>query len=856
MKTKMTRLSTALLAACGTPLLLTTSFSPAFAADEEETAERVEVVGSHIKRTDIEGPSPIQTIDRDTIEKSGYNNLQQLLEKLPAAGSGTFSTRGNNQDSSANGGAAVSLRGLGADATLVLINGRRVAISSFAEGITTNFVDINSIPVSAIERIEILKDGGSAVYGSDAVAGVVNVVLRKNFDGTEVSAGFGNTTDTDSSEKTLSAILGFDSDKFNATLILDYFSNNTLGNADRGSLGTANQSAGGGDDNRSSRGFPGRFIVNGVTTRDPGCPADRIAGQTCLYDYGPWNLLVPEAERAGLMFMGKRQIGETTELFTEIGVQHNTSIAQGAPTPLDQDAGLTVPISHPNNPFPAATSITIGRYRTVDAGARQWSIESDSMRLIAGLRGTINDWDWEVAAQKGRSESTQSGSRSQGWVRTDFLQAEINAGRYNPFGGTYNSPDVINAIGTTLVRQGESNLTSYDAKLTGDLFQTDHGAVAMATGIEYREESASDVPDDQFQRGLIFGTEAISAAASRDHWSAFIEFAVPLTSSLEMQLAARHDDYSDFGTSTNPKLALRWALSDAFALRASWGTGFRAPSLAQVGLGPSQESLFISDTYACPTPDPLNPTCASTDLTIQFSGNSDLDAETSETWNIGAIWDITNDLNVSLDYWNIVQDDKIDRGNINAVYAANCNVQSSTVCVRRAPLAGYTLGEIIRINNTFYNLTSQEAEGVDASVNYKLDMADAGSVKFAFDWSWMKHFEKDNVDWTGKYEYPEYRWNASADWNGSNWGALAALNYIGEFEDYTETRTVDAMMTLNLQARYVGFDNTVVSVGIDNALDEEPPFAIGDGDSDLYGYVSSTHNPRGQFAYAKVSYTF
>src|SRR5687767_14354076 len=145
------------------------------------------------------------------------------MEKIPVNGNGTFSTRGNNQDSTANGAASVSLRGLGADATLVLVNGRRVAISSFAENITTNFVDINTIPVAAIERVEVLKDGSSAVYGSDAVAGVINVILRKDFEGFETSAGFGNTSGGDYEEQTLSAIWGTAGENSNATLIFDYF---------------------------------------------------------------------------------------------------------------------------------------------------------------------------------------------------------------------------------------------------------------------------------------------------------------------------------------------------------------------------------------------------------------------------------------------------------------------------------------------------------------------------------------------------------------------------------------------------------------------------------------------------------
>lgn len=353
-------------------------------AQGSDPAEEVVVTGSRIARgSDFENPSPVVTVSREDIEKSGYSNLQQLMEKLPANGNGAFSTRGNNQDSTANGAASISLRGLGADATLVLVNGRRVAISAFAENITTNFVDINSIPVAAIERVEVLKDGASALYGSDAVAGVINIILRKDYQGLELSGGYGSVTSGPYDESTASAMWGIGDDESNLTLIFDYFKNTSLFNKDRGSLGTANQTARGGQDFRSSRGYPGRFVVSdGVlsgtppvdaqTLRDPACPPGSIAGPTtCVYDFGPWNVLIPEAERTGLMLLGHQALGGGVEFFTEIGVQHNNSFAQGAPTPLDESANMTVPITNPGNPFPGATSIQLGRYRTVDAGPRQ-----------------------------------------------------------------------------------------------------------------------------------------------------------------------------------------------------------------------------------------------------------------------------------------------------------------------------------------------------------------------------------------------------------------------------------------------------------------------------------------------------
>ena len=406
MTTQSSILVRAVRIACGAALGLSSSLAVTSAlAQETKPLEEIYVTGSRIARaSDFENPSPVASFSKEELEKTGYSTLQQMLEKQPFAGNGTFSSRGNNQDSTANGAASISLRGLGADATLVLVNGRRVAVSPFAESVTTSFVDINAIPVAAIERLEVLKDGASAVYGSDAVAGVVNVVLRNDFDGAEVSASYGATTESGMDETRISGIWGANGEDSNITIILDYFKNTTLMNKERGYLGSADQSFPRRRGQPFVAQFPGAFVLDDgnpltdpVPTVTPACPADRTADSTtCVYDYGPWNLLTPESERSGLIVLGRQGLGEP-EFFTEIGVQHNTSISQGAPTPLDGDAGLTVPITHPNNPFPAATSIDIRRLRTVNAGPRAYDITSDNLRLVLGLRGEFNDFNWEVS---------------------------------------------------------------------------------------------------------------------------------------------------------------------------------------------------------------------------------------------------------------------------------------------------------------------------------------------------------------------------------------------------------------------------------------------------------------------------
>jgi outer membrane receptor protein involved in Fe transport len=563
------------------------------------------------------------------------------------------------------------------------------------------------------------------------------------------------------------------------------------------------------------------------------------------------------------------------QLFTEIAAQHNTSFAQGAPTPIDEAAGITVPVTHPNNPFGGATSIQIGRFRTVDAGPRQWNIETNNLRGVLGLKGNLFGWDWEVSAQRARSKSEQTGDASGGWVRSDLLQAEINAGRYNPFGGVTNPQSVIDAITTNLVRRGDSQFTSYEADTTGDLFDLPAGKVKMAAGTEWRKESVSDAPDQQFVRGLIPGTEAVAAEASRKSWAAYVEFSVPLLTQLELSLAGRHDHYDDFGGTTNPKLALRWAPVDTLAFRASWGTGFRAPSLAQIGLGPSQDSAFFPDTFGC-LDNPVY--CVATDYVIIFSGNPNLKPEKSETYNVGVAFKPSNDLELTLDYWSIKQKDKIDRVPVGFLFNSSCSTQISTVCVRGTPLPGDTLGPLQTVATTFVNIDEQLLDGIDLGGYYAFDLA-AGKLGFTLNYTRLLKFDRVELNaaadafvtrpLAGEYEYPKDRATLSADWGNDRWGVYASLSYVGPFQDTPDSKfsgvldydtvttpDVASFTTLNLQFRYTAIEHVKLSFGLDNALDRRPPFAAGDNDTDVLGYVQSQHSPRGRFWNAKAIYKF
>ncbi|WP_028116382.1 TonB-dependent receptor [Ferrimonas senticii] len=840
------------------------ALSPALAVANDDV-ERIEVTGSHIKRTDMEGPSPILAISEEDIRNAGAQDVSELLAKLPVSGAGTFSTQGNDSDDTGNGGSAISLRGLGADSTLVLLNGRRISVSAFAKEIDTAFVDINSIPLAAIARVEILKDGASATYGSDAIAGVVNIILKKDFEGFEVTASIGDTSEGGGQETTAAMLWGTQGDNSHTTVVLDYFQRDETLYADRDYSKSANQSGRGGIDFRSSAGNPGSYstfsrdedgaiVSDGNWTPDPNCPADLTVGPFCRYDYAPFMTQTPETERVGLMVMQQYHINEQVEAFAELTYQHNNTLVRGAASPSFGE--FTMAADNPlfvsgaaTNPFPGE-DITMRRRLTETLG-RVKEVETDNARMVLGLKGDVFDWDWQLAYTYSRSRSNEYGTR--GFVWTPALQAAIDSGEFNPF-STTNSAEVLDQVTVNTSRDGKSTTKAFDGKISGELFDYGLGTAALAVGFEYREESLADNPDELFLRGEIFGTEATQASGARDQTSLFAELALPLGDTFEAQLALRHEDYSDFGTNTSPKIALRWAPIDTLALRASWGEAFRAPSLVQLGLGSTQESPGLVDNTRCPlTGEEFD--CSAQERTVIFSGNPDLQPEESTSYNIGAIWEVTDAWSLSVDYWNYDQDNLITSDTQKLLDDNGTN----PAIVKREPTVNGVPGQIIEIYDSFINLGGQQTDGIDFDTAYLLKTNGAGDFNFSYNLTYVLSFDEIGADGSrkdlnGEYQHPDVRWTAAVDWQLDSYAAAARINYIGEVNDDVDagaTGTIDSMTTLDLNASYL-LNHWRFTVGANNVLDEEPPFSA----ATFMGYDTKTYSAQGRFVYAEVAYRF
>jgi iron complex outermembrane receptor protein len=849
---------------------------PAENVSNNEVIERIAVTGSHIKRNAMEGPSPLTSLSSEDIAKSGVTDLIGLFTKLPMAGQGTFSTQGNSSDNTSNGGSSVSLRGLGADSTLILVNGRRVSVSPFANNIDTAFVDINNIPLAAIKRVDILKDGASATYGSDAVAGVINIILRDDIEGVELSGKVGSTADGGGEETSLSVVWGNSTEKSSHTFALDYFDREEILYGDRSYSKSANQAGLRPNDPfatdfRSSSGFPGTIaLASDSTNRMPDtfgndvCAASDIVGNLCRYDYAPVMTSTPASERVSFIYMGKYEINDNLRAFAELNGQNSKTTIRGAGSPSFNELFMSGDnINHPFADMPShefyQQDLTMRR-RMIDIGNREKRVDSDYYRAILGVQGEIKDWNWEAAYSYIKSKSTERGVN--GFPNSRRTQEAIDSGLWNPFEPSSNSQESLDYIETQTSRIGQSTSKSIDAKISGPLMEMEHGDLGLAVGIEYRENSISDNPDDQFLRGEVFGTEATQANGSRDNTAVFAELAIPVLDNFEVQLAVRHEDYSDFGTTTDPKVAFMWNPSDVLSIRGSFGTAFRAPSLHQIGLGNTDESPNLVDDVRCAAVGNVNKACEPQEYTAILSGNKELGPEESESYNVGVIYEMTENFDFSVDYYSYDIENVITKD--TQFKFSNQGGDSSVVQRLPSSVAGDP-GEVVRIFDQYENIGNVVTTGLDIEANYAL-ASDFGEFKFTYALNYVLTYEdsRPNPDGSmridtqeGDFEQPEIRWSFNTAWIKDDWNANIAINYIGEFKQDSAVQAdgiadIDSMITVDTTVNYIGIDNVTLTLGATNLFNEEPPFSY----HDFMGYVNSTHNAVGRFTYLQAKYKF
>ena len=904
---------------------------------DEQKIEKIEITGSRIKGVDLEGTQPLVIIGAEEIKNSGASTVYDLLKDVGQlrGGSGTFSTSesGTASNDTPAGQAAASLRGLGPSSTLTLINGRRVAASSFAAG-TENFVDINAIPVSAIERVEILATGASAIYGADAVAGVINYVLKKDFDGAELDVSYGNSTaSSDEGKKGINLIWGQNFGNTNLTLFADYFDRNAFAYSDRELT-----------DETWSLSSRGQFASVRYTTSDyvdpvsdeyvgfpdPACPSelivvtDPVFGDTaCGYNPNKDMLIRPALESASAGFMFNTELN-SLRWSNDFFISRTKSTAQSTPANFtnlqDQSSWIFAAFDNPfiqNNselvsliypgfePSPNGNDVDVVELRGRFLAPRLIENETTALRFVSALQGQIADFDWEGALMYSRSESDQQALAGI-YNRYKFnaaLFGELCADGstncapdadglwFNPFGGQTGNDEVLRIIEERPNRKGKSEVLSADFRLNGDLWEMPAGMVASAFGIEYRQEKLSDNPDliaqSRFDRDYlvdVIGFGSSKSAAKRNQWAAFAELFVPLSDSIDLQLAARYDHYDDFGSSVNPKLGLTWRPTDSLVLRSSWATSFRAPSLTQAGV----ELRTTSTTARC-LPEFAELFCGGevggeiTPNTLEF-GNPNLKAEEAESISAGFAFSPTADITFSADYWQfehkkiigtdlesmlvrtltdpslrfcgLVPSDKIgisfdpelcDELGLASGFSNDLNqvlADWQQIDTRATSLPLFR-DHILLLENT----GNQQTKGVDFSYSQRFN-TDWALIRFSADITKLMSFTRDRTAFSGteqlagSFRYPKVLASAKLRISADNWFGGVSINYTSDYQDEIALlepadiarlaeqgigidRQVPSWTKVNANLGYDVSDSLTLSLNIDNLFDREPPFIYG-----------------------------
>ena len=858
----------------------------ACAQAQSNEADRVLVTGSNVKRLSAENATPVQVFDRADIERLGATNAAEVLRQISANAAGSFSeTSINNQ----SGAAGVSLRGLGQKSTLVLINGRRMANHAIAQNGQDTFVDLNAIPKSAIARIEVLKDGASAIYGSDAIAGVVNIILRKNLEAAELGVSSGHSTQGGLGEKSLNLAAGWSQGAFRAVAVLDLFKRDMLLMSERPWLnsldfrflpgGTFFPGASGGTWQRSAVFSATQFPPGGFQLRRqaiPNClgdskPMDALigagvySGTACTYTVDKYFAAFPEAERKGGIANLTWDLGGGTEVFMDLGLSRNDSSWINQPQTLTNQTVVFTPANGgfasfsniiPNIPAHAAllATNTLGgngttaRFNTTffDVGARTFELRTDTNRVLTGARGTAAGWDWEAAVGSSQSKVvTTTGNQ----VDAQVLRGFIDKGGYNFLAPT---PEQTAALRVSTTRNAESDLTFADLKLSRNLMKLGGGDLGFAAGVEARRESMQSTPDPLAQQGRLLGTGSSSYSGSRRAEAMYFELIAPLTRQLEMQLAGRGDHYSDFGSAFSPKFGAKFMLSPQVLVRGSLTKGFRAPTLVENN---NSASLGFDSVI-----DPQRNNASSV-IGVLNRGSSGLKAEESTSSMLGLVMQPAKDVTLAVDWY------RIEQRNLVALNGAQFIVRNPALfpgAVVRDPVTQ----TILVVYDNYSNLARVQTEGIDVEAGTRLARTEVGQFGLRLSATHMRSYDYQakpdiaEVDYAGRNDgpfgaMPKLRARLSLDWALNKWNASLSLNRTGPYQQRVTTTpgaaaSVDGLRTYDLFAAYAASSKLKFNLSVRNLTDRNPPWDVSTG----LGYATGQYDLRGRYVRAGLEFKF
>ncbi len=868
--------------------------APAQAADI-----KVDVTGSNIKRVEGEGALPVQVLTRQDIDRTGATTAYELLNYVSANNSGGNVNIGNVIGSLTFSAQTASLRGLGGQATLILVNGKRVQnFSGEFQGVYG--VNLDTIPFSAIERVEVLKDGASAVYGSDAIGGVINFILRQDYTGYEVAAQYGAPTRSGKGEIwNASASAGWGDlgkDRYNFFITGRYEEQKPLFDTDRNFSNTSYLPAIG-VNTTSGNTFPA-FISTGHigSLNFPNCgaiPGDIRIGTRCRFDPNAFTGVesIPGQKLTSAYASGRFQINPDWQAYANgfFSRAETTYIIQ--PTPISDQFFIgpnsDIPWSillPPTSPFyPHQQAIDHGvdgqplnvRYRCVLCGNRSTTDTNDGYQGVAGIKGAWNNWDLDFNGFYGEGKTTSH--TNNGFVHELAIQSLLNSGVVNVFGP--NTPAVSALVEPLQFREdslkGTSKNYGVQGKASSDIYNLPAGPLGLAVGFDARKETLEQTPNPALALGDIsgFGVPIFPVNASRKNEAVFTEFNIPIIKNLEATAAVRYDHYSDFGSTTNPKVSVRWNPVQSLLLRASWGTGFIAPSLSQLfglqtqGVG----SPGLTDPVRCPVTHDSND--CDTQFGTLFGGNTKLQPEKATQYQVGGVWEPVTGYSIGVDYFNVELRNLFSNGVTPGTILANLT-QFGYLVTRLAPDPAFPNlpGRIFSIDQRFINLGKVKLQGFDVDARAKLPPTAFGRFSVNLSGTYYSKYDVQNTDgsFTGfvsnQYQAtntgitPRWKHYFAVNWEYGPWQATVGQTYQSGYIDVQtdpngDLRRVGALSLWDFSGSYTGVKNLKLTLGVKNIMDQNPPLTNQNNTFQI-GYDPSYYDPRARFVYGRVEYAF
>ncbi|GLS25561.1 TonB-dependent receptor [Marinibactrum halimedae] len=884
----------------------TTAISASEGEFEELTVVDSILVGSRIGDSNAGYTASIDVINSPTLELSGAQSLIDFFKFTPAVTGNSTSTSVSN---GGNGTSTVTLRGLPANNTLVLINGQRVAFN----GLSGDSVDLNSIPPSAIERIEILKDGASAYYGSDAIAGVVNIVLRNQQEGFTVEQYYGQTYYEDLRTRNTIISGGHKTGDWSFYGNANFLDQSGINSRDRDFSASADARNQGGSDTRSSTTPTARISLNngqtvtldvntdrgGISTLDERSESARYRDVTeeDLFNYLQYTSSTSPIEQTNLYLSGQYTPSSTFTFQANAAYSQTESTINLAPLPLstgrNQISPITVSSENRFNPF--EEDITDIRRRVLEAGNRVQEFTSESTRFNISADGSHHGINWSSAAYWSKSEANRHsfGIASGNRVRRALGPSRDCQGReidgctpLNLFGSPGSiTQEQLDYILTENELKGFTRIHGLHTAIDWEVGEWwSAGPVLAAAGIDWRMErirSRSSAPDDDF---LIGQNDVSDTNGSRQIQEVFAEIHIPIlkhepyAESLDLNIALRASQYSDFGNNTSPHLSIGYSPTPNWVLRANFSKGFRAPSLDELQREGLQTQAALNDPCANPDNVEVLPGCTQqSDPTVSqfltiFQGDEDLQPEKSINRSAGIVWQSTvndnNDLKISADYFSISQKDVI---NTNPQFIVNENAETGRY---RDLVQRNAEGDITKIFAPHINIGQLDVQGIDLSLNYQHTSKHRGVFNYTFNAVNLHEFTEKIADGEtprnlvgfyvdsaaeGYGTIPKWKASAGFEWRKNKITLAYNMHYLDSLKEtpprFNQARKIESWTTHNAQLniKNVWKKNLNFTFGIDNITNEEPPFV----DSSINdNYDPYSYNAKQMFWYLKLGYRF